>query len=405
MRESSQLDVDESRLCHRWAVTLRSPPAEDAFVHPTSHHSWLLFPKRPTRNRTSRAIEDASVSGPAMQQWRTRCRDRTPGSNELPKSWPRWRRRRHHRRRRAGAQRLRPRASARSCPPFGSRHERLGHRRLEDDGGVGSSASERATAHLLRRLFEDERRKKPAVETRRKRSPTRRLERIRGRAGRPARATSRRRPEKGGGVVIVLGALVAAAAIAAGGFFFIGISVRKLQVAAAPNTAVTVAATSKSTSAPVRACRASRSPIPAPEQGRQQRRRRSEPGRQTVDGGSTARPSGPVATAAMQQRHDARTDGHDRSKLCEHPTGGAGDLAAATCKKAMKKTAAGGAAPAQRRWRGADHASRGQRRATSSPKVKVAGAIAGSVSGAKACLNGDEPMSRATVTFQSRPAP
>jgi hypothetical protein len=207
----------------------------------------------------------------------------------------------------------------------------------------------------------------------------------------------------GGGVVIVLGALVAAAAIAAGGFFFIKHQRATAQqaVAAGPVAATATAAAPKTTTSPT--ALASVAITDTQEQGG------NDPG-VAIDPSQAGKPSmqkyhasskpGPAGTtAANTDPTPAPTGTIDPKLVANIPTGGAGG-GGGDLQEAMKTAAgggtglgAGGGAQTNTQAAGnvAQRPSQGQ----------VAGAIGSVMPAAKACLNGDEPMSRATVTFQS----
>jgi hypothetical protein len=202
----------------------------------------------------------------------------------------------------------------------------------------------------------------------------------------------------GGGVVMVLSALVAAAAIAAGGFFFIKHQ-RAAHLAAGPTTtaAPTVAATTKATATTTAV--ASVAITDTQEQG--------DPN-VAVDPTQAGKPSmgkyhaksgGPVATATGGGETPAPTGTIDPKLVANIPTGGAGgsggDLQEAMKTAAGGGTGLGGGGTAQTNTQAAGNV------AQRPSQGQVAGAIGSVMPAAKACLNGDEPLSRATVTFQS----
>lgn len=202
----------------------------------------------------------------------------------------------------------------------------------------------------------------------------------------------------GGGVVIVLGALFAAAAIAAGGFFFIKHQrATHAAVAAAPTatTTTTVAATPKSTATAT----ASIAITDTQEQGNDVAIDPSQPGKPSMmkyhakSGGPTTAPTNGGETTA------APTGTIDPKLVANIPTGGAGgsggDLQEAMKTAAGGGTGLGGGGTTQTNTQAAGNV------AQRPSQGQVAGAIGSVMPAAKACLNGDEPMSRATVTFQS----
>jgi len=205
-----------------------------------------------------------------------------------------------------------------------------------------------------------------------------------------------------GGVVIVLGALVAAAAIAAGGFFFIKHQrATHATVAAAPTTttATTVAATSKTgtPTSPV----ASIAITDTQEQGNDVALDPSQAGRpSSMQKYHATSKTGPAGTA-NNDTAPAPTGTVDPKLVANIPTGGAGG-GSGDLNEAMKAAAGGGTGLGT----GGGTTSQGPTFAAGSvpqrpSQGQVAGAIGSVMPAAKACLNGDEPMSRATVTFQS----
>lgn len=223
-----------------------------------------------------------------------------------------------------------------------------------------------------------------------------------------AAMTTKEEKKGGGGVVLAIGALVAAAAIAAGGFFFVKYN-RAHQAAVATQTstpapAKTAAATEKTptTTQPTATAAAT-----VAQNDTQQVQEMPDPNAQ---GGSKPMlkfhaKSGPGSTgggAAPQDTATAAPTGTVDPKLVANvPTGGAGggsgDLA-----EAMKAAAGGGTGLGQ----GAQTTDQGSKFAPGSvpqrpSQGQVAGAIGSVMPNAKACLGGDDPMSRATVTFQS----
>jgi hypothetical protein len=201
----------------------------------------------------------------------------------------------------------------------------------------------------------------------------------------------------GGGVVIVLGALVAAAAVAAGGFFFIKHQrAAQAPVAAAAATTTAVAPT-KATAAPT--VLASVAITDTQEQGNEVAVDPTQAGKPSM-GRFRAKTGGPVATATGGGDTTPPPAGTVDPKLVANiPTGGAGG-GSGDLQEAMKTAAGGGTGlgsggtaqtNTQAMGNVAQRPSQGQ----------VAGAIGSVMPAAKACLNGDEPMSRATVTFQS----
>ncbi len=407
MRESSQLDVDESAS----VIVGRVTAALSAGQMPSSVDESILvapLPKTPDEEQTS-APSRPSVSGPAIaavenKMSKDRTRDRT-SFQELAKM--------------ASTTPPPPTASGSAAPPPASISGAVVRGKEADtsDSGIvdlkmmaalDPSASERAQSTPLAAsgLFEDEAAPpKPAVNAQKALAdapPPSAASAVAQAApvtsARASVAPKKAEEKKGGGVVIVLGALVAAAAIAAGGFFFIKHQrAAQAPVAAAPNTAVTVAATSKSTSAPT--ALASVAITDTQEQGDNSVAvDPSQAGKPSM-GKYRAKPGGPVATAAGgNDTTPAPTGTIDPKLVANIPTGGAGG-SGGDLQEAMKTAAGGGtglgsggtAQTTQAAGNVAQRPSQGQ----------VAGAIGSVMSGAKACLNGDEPMSRATVTFQS----
>jgi hypothetical protein len=205
--------------------------------------------------------------------------------------------------------------------------------------------------------------------------------------------------KKGGGsVVIVLGALVTAAAIAAGGFLFIKHQrAQKAFVAtAAATTTTTTTAASKSTTSPATTLAIADTQEP--------------PGNVALDPSQAGKPSmmkyhaksgatSGTAVGAGGDNQPAPTGTIDPKLVANIPTGGGGG-SGGDLQEAMKTAANGGtglgnggtqAANTQAAGNVAQRPSQGQ----------VAGALGSVMPAAKACLNGDEPMSRANVTFQS----
>jgi hypothetical protein len=202
----------------------------------------------------------------------------------------------------------------------------------------------------------------------------------------------------GGGVVIVLGALVAAAAIAAGGFFFIKHQrATRAAVAAAPTTpAATVAATTKSTATAT----ASIAITDTQEQGGDIAVDPTQPNRPSM-GKYRAKPGGPVATTGGGgDTTPAPTGTIDPKLVANIPTGGAGG-GGGDLQEAMKTAAGGGTGLGNGGGGGSQTTQAAGNVAQRPSQGQVAGAIGSVMPAAKACLNGDEPMSRATVTFQS----
>lgn len=205
----------------------------------------------------------------------------------------------------------------------------------------------------------------------------------------------------GGGVVIVLGALVAAAAIAAGGFFFIKHqrATHAAAVAAAPTTTTattTVAANPKSTATAA----ASVAITDTQEQGNEVAIDPSQPGKPSMMK-YHAKPGGPVATATGGGDTTAAPTGTIDPKLVANiPTGGAGG-SGGDLQEAMKTAAGGGTGLGNGGGGGQANTQAAGNVAQRPSQGQVAGAIGSVMPAAKACLNGDEPMSRATVTFQS----
>ena len=207
----------------------------------------------------------------------------------------------------------------------------------------------------------------------------------------------------GGGVVIVLGALVAAASIAAGGFFFI----KHQRAAHAPvAVAATTAAptTAATTPKPTTTATASIAITDTQEQG-------GDPN-VAVDPSQAGKPSmmkyhakpgTPTAanTGGGGDTQAAPTGTVDPKLVANIPTGGAGG-GSGDLNEAMKAAAGGGTGLGT----GGGATTQGPTFAAGSvpqrpSQGQVAGAIGSVMPAAKACLNGDEPMSRATVTFQS----
>jgi hypothetical protein len=215
----------------------------------------------------------------------------------------------------------------------------------------------------------------------------------------PSVAKAKEEKKGGGGVLLVLGGLVTAAAIAAGAFFFIKHQKAQQTVAtvttSAPDKAAEKAPTKPQTTATAAATVAQNDTTPTidtaaanPDPSKPMLKFHAKP---TSGGGGAATP---------QETAAAPTGTVDPKLIANIPTGGAGggsgDLA-----EAMKTAAGGGTGLGQ-----------GGGQTDQGPKVagnvaqrpsqgQVAGAIGSVMPSAKACLGPDDPMSRATVTFQS----
>ena len=202
----------------------------------------------------------------------------------------------------------------------------------------------------------------------------------------------------GGGIVIVLGALVAAAAIAAGGFFFIKHQRAAKAVASGPaaTATATVAATAKATATAI----ASVAITDTQEQGNDIAVDPSQAGKPSM-GKYHAKSGGPATTAAgNNDTQPAPTGTIDPKLIANIPTGGAGG-SGGDLQEAMKTAAGGGTGLGAGGGGGGSTTQAAGNVAQRPSQGQVAGAIGSVMPAAKACLNGDEPMSRATVTFQS----
>ncbi len=203
----------------------------------------------------------------------------------------------------------------------------------------------------------------------------------------------------GGGVLLVLGGLVTAAAIAAGAVFFIKHQRAQHTVAAvttpAPDKAADKVSTKPQTTATAAATVAQNDTTPeidttAPN---------PDPSKPMLKFHAT-KPTGGGGGAAPQETAAAPTGTVNPKLIANIPTGGAGggsgDLA-----EAMKTAAGGGTGLGQ----GGGQTDQGQKAAGNvaqrPSQGQVAGAIGSVMPNAKACLGTDDPMSRATVTFQS----
>jgi hypothetical protein len=409
MRESSQLEVDESAERVTAALSAGQMPA-------TIDESILAapLPKTPEEGQTSAPrTSRPSISGPATaavenKMSKDRTRDRT-SFQELAKL--------------ASTTPPPPTAAGSMAPPPASISGAVvrGKEADSSDSGIvdlkmmaamDPSASERAQSTPLAAsgLFEDESAPpKPAV------SAAVAQEAIAApassaapavaqtAAAAPMSAKASLAPKKveekkgGGGVVIVLGALVAAAAIAAGGFFFIKHQRTAQAPIAAATATTTVATPSKATTTAT--ALASVAITDTQEQGNEVAVDPNQAGKPSM-GRFRAKHGGPVATATGGGDTTPPPAGTVDPKLVANiPTGGAGG-GSGDLQEAMKTAAgggtglgAGGGAQTNTQAAGnvAQRPSQGQ----------VAGAIGSVMPAAKACLNGDEPMSRATVTFQS----
>jgi len=204
----------------------------------------------------------------------------------------------------------------------------------------------------------------------------------------------------GGGVVIVLGALVAAAAIAAGGFFFIKHQRAAQHVATNVGSTATVAATTTAAPKTSPTAVASVAITDTQEQGDNSIAvDPSQAGKPSMGKYRAVKPGPAGTTAANPDTTPAPTGTIDPKLVANIPTGGAGG-GGGDLQEAMKTAAGGGtglgagggnAQSTQAAGNVAQRPSQGQ----------VSGAIGSVMPAAKACLNGDEPLSRATVTFQS----
>lgn len=212
----------------------------------------------------------------------------------------------------------------------------------------------------------------------------------------PAKKTAEKK-SGGGGVVIVIGALVAAGAIAAGVTMFVKFQHNKAAMAsmvAAPN-ATTVAAADKTKT------QTQTTPTASVAQ--------ADDTQELPDTIDTSQPGKPIhhyrartggGAAPTTTTADPVSTGVDPKLIANVPTGpaggGNGDLA-----EAMKTAAGGGTGLGGGGGGGGQTQAAAGNVAQRPSQGQVAGAIGSVMQAAKACLGADEPMSRATVTFQS----
>ena len=404
MREPSQLEVDES--AERVTASLQGgqfPSAvdESLFAAP--------LPKTPEEGQTSAPrISRPAAAAVENKMSKDRTRDRT-SFQELAK---------------LASTTPPPPTSASHAPPPASISGAVvrGKEADSSDSGivdlkmmaqVDPTAGERAQSTPLAAsgLFEDESAPaKPAVSAAAAQeaiaapppSAAPAVAQVAPSVAKTASVAPKKEEKKGGGVVIVLGALVAAAAIAAGGFFFIKHqrgqqqSVATATTAAAPTT-TTTSAKQTSTPSPM----GSVAITDTQEQGENS---------VAVDPSQAGKPSmmkyrakpgvaAPVASAGGGDTTAAPTATIDPKLVANIPTGGSGG-GGGDLQEAMKTAAGGGTGlgnggTAQTSTQAAGNV------AQRPSQGQVAGAIGSVMPSAKACLGGDEPMSRATVTFQS----
>jgi len=408
MRERSQLEVDESAERVTAAVSAGQMPAsidESILAAP--------LPKTPDEEQTSAPrVSRPSVSAVENKMSKDRTRDRT-SFQELAKM--------------ASTTPPPPTASNSAAPPPASISGAVvrGKEADSSDSGIvdlkmmavmDPNASERAQSTPLAAsgLFEDESAPaKPAVNAAVAQqalasssapppSAASAVAQVAPAAAPSAKSAvasvAPKKDEKkgGGGVVIVLGALVAAAAIAAGGFFFIKHQrAAQAPIAAAPTATATTAAAPKGTATAT----ASIAITDTQEQGNDIAIDPSQAGKPSM-GKYHAKTGGPATPAtAGNDTTPAPTGTIDPKLVANIPTGGAGG-SGGDLQEAMK-TAAGGGTGLGAGGGGQANTQAAGNVAQRPSQGQVAGAIGAVMPSAKACLNGDEPMSRATVTFQS----
>ncbi len=213
---------------------------------------------------------------------------------------------------------------------------------------------------------------------------------------------SKEEKKKGGGGVIVLGALVAAAAIAAGGFFFVKYQrTHNAQVAtttSTPDKAGQPAAVKAGATAGAIGSVA----VADPQDDTVEIVTPGQPGvKPTFKFHAKAGGGGGAGGAATADPNAGGAGGVDPKLIANVPTGpagGGGDLA-----EAMKAAAGGGSAMA-----GTPVTSGGTESKYAAGTVpqrpsqgSVAGGIGSVMPSVKSCLGSDDPISRASITFQS----